>query len=705
MATLEKIRNRAGLLVIAVGLALFAFIIGDFLRSGSTFFRQSKEKVVIVDGEAISIHEYQAKIDDMTEVYKMQTGNSSISDDIMAQLRESVFENFIRQTLMGEISDKVGFTVSKKELSDMVMGDNVSPMIQQMPMFRNPQTGMFDKNELVRFLQIIEGDLNEIPEESRANILQYKKFWLFWENNIKQQKLEEKFNNLLSKAVVANSLDARADFDNNKVSVDFDYVEQPYNTIPDDQVAVGDDEIKKLYEKRKNEFKQENTRVISYISVDILPSQEDFKEVESTMSGLRDELITSTDMSALVNSTSDVPFVNAFSALRSLDPEMARFVENANIGDVEGPALVGNTYHLRKLVDKSVGSDSIKLNQVSLPAMDETAMKAYTDSLISEMKAKSFAEVVAVLSSGQTNGEMGWMTEADLLRASDEQFKNAAFSAPLNDIVVVKSKFGTHLVQVTEKTSPVTKYKVADIVNAVTPSENTYNKLYNDLNKYISENSTLDKFKSAASESGYVCQPDFPVRTTDQRIGIINNSRPIVRWAFEHKKGSISEIFDCQDKFVVAAVENEITKGFSPLNSVSDILKRSLLNEKKGEKIVADLKARNLTDMQQYSDAMRSPVQSVKFVSFGTSTIAGIGTEPVLNQKAPLAEIGKISEPTVGKNAVYVFKVTDKQTSQEEFNLEQQQQKLDGANYRLIYQAIPVLRDKADIVDNRINFY
>ena len=703
MATLEKIRSKAGLLVGVVGLALFAFIIGDFLNSGSTFFRQKKEVVLSVDGQTIGIQDFQTKVAEMEEIYKMQSGNSSISEDIHTQIRESVFETMVREIILGKASLNVGFAVGKEELKEMLMGDKISPMIQQMPMFRNPQTGVFDKNTLIQFLQTIESD--EYAEQ--PDIQSAKRYWLFVEQTIKQQKLEEKFSNLISKAIVANSLDAKANFEAGNINVDFDYVAQMYASIADDQVTVSDSEIQKLYDKQKELYKQGEAVIIDYIAVDIVPGQEDYVKVEETLNKVKPIFESATSVADVVNDNSDISYADVFVSASSMSAEIRSFVQDAPINAVQGPVLINNTYHLLKLIEKTTAADSVRVYQIALPQLDDLAMTQLTDSLINLInKGKSFSELASEATGGNSKGEMGWMTEASLLKASDEKFKNEVFNAPLNKVFVAKSTYGSHLVQVTERTAPVTKYKVADIQIEVTPSSNTYKDLFNKLTQYVSKNKSLDAFRSAAQEAGYVCNADVTVGKNDQTIGLVNNVRPLVRWAYDQKKGAVSDIFECQDKFVVAAVGGLQKEGYRSMASVSEILKRELLNDKKAAKILADLKDKQFNSLEQYAEAMSSSVQSVKYVNFATSRISGIGMEPIITANAPLAEVGKISKPMKGNNAVYVLKVTDKHENNGEFNLESQKQMLEGSNnYRFMYQAIQILREKSKIEDNRIRFY
>ena len=193
MATLEKIRSKAGLLVLVVGLALFAFIIGDFLNSGSTYFRQSQERIAEIDGEVIKIQDYQARVDEMTEIYKMQSGSASLPEEYMTQIRQSVFDGMVQEIVLDEATQKLGMVVGPEELFDMVQGENISPLIQQMQMFVNPQTGAFDKSALLTFLKQIDVDnIATYPAEQQAQLQQAQRFWMFWEKNIKRQRLESK---------------------------------------------------------------------------------------------------------------------------------------------------------------------------------------------------------------------------------------------------------------------------------------------------------------------------------------------------------------------------------------------------------------------------------------------------------------------------------------------------------------------------------
>ena len=194
MATLEKIRGHAPLLVTIVGLALLGFIIEDFLNSGSTYFRQSKNQVVTVNGTSVDYQEYQKRIEEMTEVTKLQYGLQSLNEE---------------QT-------------PSDELFDMIQGDNIPPIVQQNPLFLDPQTRRFNKARALGVLKALE-NIDAVPEEQREEMQQMRNFWLFWEKNMKLQRMQEKYMNLLTKAIVANPIDAKDAYEGSVVSSDIVY--------------------------------------------------------------------------------------------------------------------------------------------------------------------------------------------------------------------------------------------------------------------------------------------------------------------------------------------------------------------------------------------------------------------------------------------------------------------------------------------------
>ena len=457
-------------------------------------------------------------------------------------------------------------------------------------------------------------------------------------------------------------------------------------------------------------FKQKETKVLKYLAVDIRPSQDDYNAAQKEIEAVKEELASTDKIADVVNENSEIPYIDAFFTDKSFDPEMKQFATTAEVGAVYGPIFENDKYRLFKLVDKTNAPDSVKVSHIMLAGKSEAETTALADSLMGAIKSGAdFAELAkkhSVDQAAENGGELGWFTEVTALRGVNEEFKNAIFSTPVNQVAVVKSMYGTHLVKVTEKTANVTKYKMADVDMTVSPSSKTYSNIYNELNSFIAKNRDIAKLDTAAQSAGYNVISNVSVTPDNQLIGTIKNSRPVIRWAFQNDKGAVSEIFECDDKFIIAAVEKSVPAGYAPLEMVAPALKAELVAKKKGEKIAADLAAKNLSSMEAYAEAMGSSVDSVKFVSFGTRRISGIGVEPNLNAEVSLAQVGQVSAPVQGNNGVYVFKVYAENTDAKTFNEAEVMRSLDANNiYRLSYQAIQTLVDKAEIEDNRIRFY
>lgn len=302
MAILGKIRSKGVLLLVIVGFALFAFIIGDFLTQGSTYFNKSRETVAEIVGEEVNIQDYQAAIDQMIEVYKIETGQTDLNEEMTAQLRASVWENLVTEKLLYAEAEKLGLAVSKEELSDYLIGDKIHPLIMQRRTFLG-ENGQFSRPMLVQFLNSL--DVAPENEEMRQQIAQAKSYWLFWERNVKMAVLQDKYNALMSKTVTANSLEAKAGYEASKITTDVNYVVQPYFAISDSTVSVSKNEIKDRYNKNKELYKQDANRTLNYVAFEIRPLKEDSVEAQEWMNKISEEFKTTNDVVGLVNSNSD----------------------------------------------------------------------------------------------------------------------------------------------------------------------------------------------------------------------------------------------------------------------------------------------------------------------------------------------------------------------------------------------------------------
>ena len=384
MATLEKIRSKGLLLLIVVGLALVVFIVGDLVNSGSTYFQENSANVAVINGDKVKIRNYAEKMDQFNDVVKLQYGNN-INDEMTEQIRQMVWESTVTEKVVGDECANIGMTVTKNELADMIVGNNISPMMMGNQMFFN-ENGQFDVNNVKQFIATIDSEeaAQNIPYEQ---LRLYRNYWRYWEHAIKVNRLQEKYTNLLNAALVVNPLEAKYAYENAKVSADAVYAMKNYFAIADSTINVSDAEIKALYNKKKEQFKQKQSADVKYIVVDIKPSTADFAEVEKWINDLKAEFTTTEDIAAMVNSNSDVQYRGENLVKEQIDADFQEFAFSGKAGDVMGPIFVNNTYKMARIVETGIASvDSVNLSNMYLRRGTAEATQALADSIMAEVK-------------------------------------------------------------------------------------------------------------------------------------------------------------------------------------------------------------------------------------------------------------------------------------------------------------------------------
>jgi peptidyl-prolyl cis-trans isomerase D len=704
MAILGKIRSRGVLLMLVVGFALFAFIIGDALTQGSTYFNKSRETVAEIGDEEVNIKDFQASIDQMIEVYKIETGQSELNEEMNAQLRTSVWESLLNEKLLFAEAEKLGLAVGTDELSDRLIGNNIHPLIMQRRAFAG-ENGQFSRPALVQFLNSLETTPEN--EEMRNQIEQAKKYWKFWEKNVKMTLLQEKYNALIAKVVTANSLDAKSEYEAAKRSVDVSYVVQPYFAIPDSTIEVSKSEIKDRYNKQKKQYKQEASRSLKFVVFNVKPSNEDYKKAQVAMNTLSGEFRTTTDVIGFVNQNSEVRYDGKPYSVATVPANLKAFAFGSPAGTVMGPVFANDTYTMARVMETGImQSDSAKIRHIYLTKADE----AKSDSIIAAINAGGDFGVMArqysaVKQTAANGGEIGWIVEG--VMGLDKEIITKSFASAANGIFTIKNDQGTQIFQVTEKTAPKPKVKLAIFEIKVSTSNLTVSRIYNEAKQFAAE-LTGDKFDKKAQEKGYSVRTAAELATTAERVAELPQSRQIVRWAFENDKGTVSDVYDCDKQFVVATVTEINEKGYRSVEKVSDQIKAELIREKKAELMIEKLTAQisKTPSIEGIGAAIGSEVKAAPAVNFAAYQFGVAGFEPAVVGKVSVLPVNRISAPIKGNAGVYVVLPTNAQVNNSPFDAKMQIMMLNSRlSYSLPYAIIQDIKDKADIVDNRMNFY
>ena len=668
MATLQSIRNHGTILLVVVGVAMLAFILGDFLNSGSSFFNKNRENVAEIAGHQVHYTEYEAAKDQLTEVYKIETGTSDINEDLTIQLRNQVWQMLLMDYTLREQAEKIGMDVTADELSELCIGANPHQIIQQRRAFYD-ETGKFNRFALINFLNSIAQE----PEtaEQAQSLQQAKNYWMYWENAVRLTYLQEKYTDLISKLVTANNLDAKYAYQARQISADVQYVQQPFYAVADSLVKVIDSDLKKLYNQQKEQYKQTPNRAIEYVSFPIVPSAEDYANVEKLIKSLENDFRTKEDVAAIVNSNSDVLYDGRDYSIETIPAEYKEFAFGKGVkkGACTELTFANDTYSIARVMDCGYTmSDSVKL---VLVANDENTEDV----------------------------ELGWFMASDL----QKNIAEPAFNGKKGATFTVASGMGEQTFKIADKSKATPKVKLAVLSRKVTASSKTYGTLYNEAKQFIVAHNNTDSLHHAAVAQELNLTPVYSLTENSDKINDLKNSRAIVRWVFEAKAGQVSDVFECGDQFVVAAIK-EINDGeYRSFESVRPELFFTALNDKKAEYIINQLNG--VATLEAAADVLGAEIKSAEGVSLASYRLGAAGMEPAVVGAALALEANAVSAPVKGNNGVYMVSVTEKHVAEGELNaaLEIQQMNMRTA-YSLPYQAVSLMEQEAEVVDNRARF-
>jgi len=712
MATLQNIRSKGPLLVIVIGLALFAFIAGDAWK---VLQPHQSQDVGEVNGESISAQDYQALVEEYTEVIKFSSGNSALNDEQTNQIKDEVWRTYINNKLIEKEAKKLGLTVTKAEVQ-AIIDAGVHPMLQQTP-FRNPQTGVFDKDMLKKFL-VDYSKMNkaQMPSQYVEYYESMYKFWSFLEKSLIQGRLQEKYQALITKSLFSNPVEAQDAFDARVNQADLLLAAVPYSSIVDSTIVVKDADLKAAYDKKKEQFKQyTETRNIKFIDVQVTASAEDKAALQKEMEEYTEQLAgTPTDYASFIRSTgSEVSYADLFYTTRSLPADVVARLDSVSVGGVFGPYynVEDNTINSFKKLAFASMPDSIEFRQIQVVAEDAAKTKTLADSIYNAIKGGAdFAEVAKKY--GQT-GEPAWISSTNYEGAQVEgdnlKYITAVTTLAQNELTNLTLGQANVILQVTAKKAVKDKYKVAVIKRPVDFSKETYSKAYNEFSQFIAANNTLEKMVANAEDAGYKLLDRTDLYSSEHGIGGVRGTKDALKWAFEAKAGEVSGLYECgeSDRMMVVGVVSIVPEGYRPLALVKEQLRAEILRDKKAEKIMADMKAANAVSFDQYKNLTNAVSDSVKHVTFGAPAyVAALrSSEPLVSAYASVAELNKLSAPIKGNGGVFVLQAYAKEKQNETFNKETEEVALKNMHARMASQFINDLYLKAEVKDKRYLFF
>ncbi|HIG33198.1 MAG TPA: hypothetical protein EYQ09_07190 [Flavobacteriales bacterium] len=699
MATLGQIRNHTKLLLVVIGVGMLAFIGGDFMSSlgsggsGGIYVGE-------VLGEDVLRQDYEVKVEEGINNWKSQNQQSILTQTVTGQIRSQVWDQYVRELVMNNEYTKLGIDVSADECWEIQQGINVHPEISKIPTFQDQATGQFDRTKLIGYLKQIDQDQTG---EARTRWLGFEKYLI---GLIKTSK----YNSLVAKAMHVTNEEAKIYFNEKSQNITFNYVAIPLTSVADSTVEPTESEIETYYINHKSNYEQNASKDVDFVAFSVIPSTEDDAITKSSIEDLKADFAIYEDYDLMARRNSDNTTARfTFATKKELqDPNWAELF-TAEEGAVIGPYQASQgVYRIAKLAIAQNRPDSVEARHILIKpteSMNLDSVQTRIDAIKAQVEAGADFGVLAEKNSEDKGsaikgGDLGWFSEGAMV----DEFNEACFTSKRGGLSVVTSQFGVHLIEVTKTSKAVRKVKVAFIDRNVEPSTETFNTYYSQAaqfaGKILNEGIAFD---SLVVEQNLVKRSDSKVTADKQSIVGLPNSREMVRWMNTSEQGKVSEVFQFENSYVVAYLKKTYAEGDTPLEDIKEQISALVLKEKKVAYISANIK---VTDLATIATNYGQVVISAQSANLSNLSLQGIGYEPELVGSIFAINVGAISNPIEGKNAVYVIEVTAKDDEKTSGDFTQQKQEIqkgtaaysNGAAYK-------ALNTEADVKDNRSDFY
>ncbi len=660
MAVLETIRVKFGVLItVLIAVALLSFIIDPTTLQSVSSSMSSKYDVGEIDGKSISYTDYQADVEKFTAINEIMTGTSAQNEQQQASIRDAAWQSLIDKYLFEKNAKKAGIHVGVEEINDIVAGNIDSPVFTQNPAFLD-ENGVFSTDMVREFLSYKDSD-----QSGRLQL-----YWNYLVESAKTQEFYSKYLSLFTQSNVTNALMLSDKIAENNNTFDVEFVMVPFGYAVDSTIVVSDDEIKAYYNAHKKFYKQQASRDIEYVVFEVKASDSDIAAANQALVDVYDEFASTENMKSFLLANSDRAYDESWykaGELNTVAKEVNDYVfgENASVSEVLSN---GNTFYAVRVMESAMVPDSVYVKYV--PSTSENV-----DSLLNV-------------------AEPMWITQVPGYEA--------VMTAPKNSKVTVNGL----VFNVLDRTAPVAKKKVAVLEKTAVASKETVNGYYAQANTFATKSAgKYENFQKALEEEGVYAHPVNKMPESADRLGAIEHTKEVTRWAFDAKEGDVSNIMTIDNNyFIVAALKNIHEEGFIPVNEVSSQISSILYSEKSGEKQAANVseKIAGLSDMQAIAEALGTTLSTKTGVAF--SNMSAQGLDPKFIGAASVAEDGKIYGPLTGSIGVYVYKVTGRDTGA--FYTEDDAKLADAQMTQYSTQMlVPVMMDDADVKDNRARFY
>jgi peptidyl-prolyl cis-trans isomerase D len=709
MSIIQQIRDKAAVLLTSlIALSLIGFLVQDaFIGRSSGLFSDQPSSVGSVNGKEIDVMEFNNKVTAAEQSYRSQ---GMESNEMMTQnIVESIWNGYVMEELIQSASNKAGLSLTSKELGSLLFSEAAPQEFRQL--FTDPNTGMFD-------LQAAKTWFSNLKKNKRADEIKMVTDQLL--NPLSMRLLNEKYNSLFVQgAYVPKWMLEKQNSDNSLVS-SISYVGIPYAIISDSlkELKVSDAEIDAYIKERKEEFKQDKVRSVSYVLFDANPSSGDSTTVKGQLEGLKEEFLTTIDAKAFVtrNNTANA-FYDGYVLKSRLQMSAKDDIIAMPVGSVIGPYIDGNTYTVAKKIDVRNLPDTVKCRHIligiadprtgQLRRDDSTARKK-ADSIFNAIKSGADFGMMAAQFSEDEGSKMNMgeytFSSVDITNLAKE-FGEFISYKPTGSREIVKTSFGYHIIEVLNQKNFQESYKMAYLAKKILASPETDNSASSAATQFAGSSRDMKSFDESVTKMKLTKLSAENLKEMDYSIAGMP-SRQMVKWVFENKVGSVSEPFDLRDRYVVVVVTGSLNEGVQPASVARVMVEPILRNKKKAAEIRKKLG--NTGSLDKVAANFGTQVLNADSIQFSTPYVPEIGNEPkVIGAAFSKSLVNKVSEPIEGSNALFFVQVRQiGAASSMNVDINAQKKAVEAQLRQYAnFSTMEALRKSAKIVDNRGKVY
>lgn len=694
MAILQKTREKAGMAVsIIIALALLSFIIDPQTLETAFNAMSSRNDVGVINGKTISYLDFQQDVDKFTTINEMVTGSSAQSEQQQEQVRNAAWQSLLDRYLFVKNAKAAGIRVGEEEMKDLLAGDMISPVVSQNPAFMD-ENGNFSKDALQNLI-------NNISQDQTGRL---KEYWNYIQNTVYTQQFYAKYGSLFTNSNFQNPLMLRRAIAENNNTTNVDFVMVP-NYGMDTTVKVSGDEVRKYYESHKNMFKQNASRDMEYVVFEVKPSEADINATNEAIGKVYDEFSTTDNMKSFLARNSEKSLNEYWykaGELSTVNSGISEFVD-ANAQGTSPIVSDNNVFYAARIMATAQIPDSVYVRHILLQGATETKADSLLNVLV---KGENFSNVAASYSADTKSaadgeqGNVGWMTQTYMIPGFE-----SVLTAQVGKPYIVKTQYGTHIVEVAKRTAPVAKKQVAILEKTALASGETFNSYYAQASKFSKiAAGKYNNYKAAVDSMGLYSHP-MKVTEATTSYGSISQAKEVTRWVFDNKVGKVSEIITVNNNYLFVATVTGIHKeGIAKIDEVKEAIRQQLYAQKASEKAAADIaqKIQGISDLQAIADTLHSSVSTGVDVRF--ASLAGQGLDPKFIGAASVAPEGKICGPVAGTIGTYIFKVNSRDTGSFYTEDDARNAATQMNNYTT-QMILPVMMMESDVRDHRARFY